>query len=71
LHARLQDFRDFRTDFGDFRDFCGFKDFKDLKYSNGFRPGFKEFRSGVRVVSNLKRQVTWILGKILGISGRI
>ena len=48
LYTGFQDFRDFRSDF------WYIKNFKDLKYFNCFRPDFKEFRSGVRDLSDLK-----------------
>jgi len=47
----FRDFKDFRTDFRDSRNF---KDFENIKCSLGFRPDFKEFRSGFTGVSDLK-----------------
>jgi len=38
----------------DFPYFCDLKELKDYKYSNGFRPIFKEFGLGVRNFSDLK-----------------
>jgi len=37
---------DFGSDFRSSKDFRDFKDFKDSKISKGFRPDFKELRSG-------------------------
>jgi len=56
----FRDLKDFRPDFRDFRDF---KDFRELKYSNGFGPDFKEFRSGVGALSEIQCQVLWISGR--------
>jgi len=62
LYTGFQDFGGFRSDFRDFKDFWSdFRDFmiflpdfrfiKDLKYFDGFRPDFKEFRLVVRNIS--------------------
>jgi len=47
----IQEFQGFLTGFQRFRIF---EDLKDLKYSNGFRPDFNDFRLGVRDFSDLK-----------------
>jgi len=51
-----QSFQACTPDFRDFKDFSPyfFKDFKGSKYSDGFWPVFKEFRSGVRDFSGVK-----------------
>ena len=71
LYTGFLNFRDFRSNFRGFKDFMpDFRDLKDLKYSNGFRPDFKELRAGFRDFSDHKSGFV-NSGHILGTSGRI